>query len=119
MQTEQESIFKAASTDALKKAASLFGIAASLYRDDREQGYFEQSLVDAEWTPEIKEQYKEELEYLQSLYDRDIQVNKLLAQWGSGRWQDVRQMRPKAFAAFMKDIKQKEEWSKTQKEKKE
>lgn len=38
-QSEQEHIFKSAQTDALKKAASLLGIGAQLYRNEEEQLY--------------------------------------------------------------------------------
>lgn len=39
-QSEQEHIFKSAQTDALKKAASLLGIGAELYRGEEEQAYY-------------------------------------------------------------------------------
>src|SRR5574344_381771 len=49
-QGEQESIFKAASTDAIKKAASLMGIGAQLYRDSDTQAYFEALSYQDPWT---------------------------------------------------------------------
>lgn len=51
-QNEQESTFKAAQTDALKKAASLFGIGLELYRGEEEQAYFNQISMPIVWTEE-------------------------------------------------------------------
>ena len=44
-QSVQESIFKAAQSDALKKAASLLGIGSELYRKDAEQIWFRNILI--------------------------------------------------------------------------
>lgn len=52
-QNDQESIFKAAGTDALKKAASLLGIGLELYRNEDEQAYFDQINYDDPWTEEM------------------------------------------------------------------
>lgn len=52
-QNDQESIFKAAGTDALKKAASLFGIGLSLYRNEDEQAYFDIENYENPWTDEM------------------------------------------------------------------
>ena len=51
-QNEQESTYKAAQTDALKKAASLFGIGLELYRGEEEQAYFNQISMPIIWTEE-------------------------------------------------------------------
>lgn len=64
-QSDQESIFKSAGTDALKKAASLFGIALELYRKEDEQAYFEMINYEDPWTDEMLNNYKEELEFLE------------------------------------------------------
>lgn len=53
-QNDQESIFKAAGTDALKKAASLFGIGAQLYRNEDEQAYFDNINYEDPWTDEMQ-----------------------------------------------------------------
>lgn len=44
-QSVQENIFKSAQSDALKKAASLFGIGAELYRNDTEGIWFKNILI--------------------------------------------------------------------------
>lgn len=51
-QSEQEHIFKAAQTDALKKAASLVGIGLQLYRAEEEQAYYNQISKPVIWTEE-------------------------------------------------------------------
>ena len=58
-QSEQEHIFKAAQTDALKKAASLLGIGGQLYRQEEEQVYYEQISKPIIWTEEKQSQSKE------------------------------------------------------------
>lgn len=63
-QNDQESIFKAAGTDALKKAASLFGIGLELYRNEHQQAYFEMINYENPWTDETREQFKEYLDYI-------------------------------------------------------
>lgn len=73
-QNDQESIFKAAGTDALKKAASLFGIGLELYRNEDEQAYFEEINYVDPWTDELREQHAESLSYLKG-YTETYQVN--------------------------------------------
>ena len=63
-QNDQESIFKSAGTDALKKAASLLGIGLELYRNEDEQAYFDMINYDDPWTAEMQTQYAKELENL-------------------------------------------------------
>lgn len=65
-QNDQESIFKAAGTDALKKAASLLGIGLSLYRDEEEQYYFDTISYEDPWTDEEKQKHKEDLDYIKN-----------------------------------------------------
>lgn len=63
-QNDQESIFKAAGTDALKKAASLLGIGLELYRDDDEQYYFDELNYENPWTDEMQVKYADQLSNL-------------------------------------------------------
>lgn len=65
-QNDQESIFKAAGTDALKKAASLFGIGLDLYRNEDERYYFNEQNYEDPWTTEMKQKYNKELANLNS-----------------------------------------------------
>lgn len=73
-QNDQESIFKAAGTDALKKAASLFGIGLELYRNENEQYYFEELNYEDPWTDEAMKEYDKELKFLSS-YRNDYDVS--------------------------------------------
>ena len=54
--------YKGAQSDAIKKAATLFGIALELYRDGTEELFIV-------WTDELIEQYHEEFSYINSLLD--------------------------------------------------
>jgi hypothetical protein len=56
-QSDQEHIFKAAQTDAMKKAASLFGIGLELYRNEEEQEFFESINIEPVWTDDLKAKY--------------------------------------------------------------
>lgn len=87
-QNDQESIYKAAGTDALKKAASLFGIGLALYRDEEEQNYFNAISFEDPWTDELREEFKTELDYLEayrtnnniSEEDMNVFIQQLTAQ---------------------------------------
>jgi hypothetical protein len=65
-QSEQENAFKGAHTDAIKKAATTFGIGLELYRNDKEQAYFEDINYEDPWTEEASEQFKEEIAFIKS-----------------------------------------------------
>lgn len=65
--------YKGAQSDALKKAASLFGIALELYRDATEEEYF-QSIRDGympdTWTEEAEKQYEKQLGVLHEMLEQ-------------------------------------------------
>lgn len=65
--SEQESSFKAAATDAIKKAASMLGIALDLYMSSEQYEYFNDLTYVNPWTPEVVEKFKEELEYIDAV----------------------------------------------------
>ena len=70
--TQSMSGFKAAQSDALKKAASLFGIALELYRDSNEQAEFDlfrESLIPDVWTDEVKQQYNKQFSVLTQILE--------------------------------------------------
>ena len=75
--------YKGAQSDALKKAATLFGIALELYRDPSEANYFFASNEDlfTIWTDELKEQHKEEFEYLDKICELNGYSLDDLAYW--------------------------------------
>ena len=68
-QSDQDSIFKAAGTDALKKAASLFGVGLELYRDEEEKQYFEEINYEDPWTDEMTQKYEKEINYVFKYFD--------------------------------------------------
>lgn len=68
-QMDQESIFKAAGTDALKKAASLLGIGLELYRDEDEQMFFDEINYEDPWTDEMLKKYEEEREFIKNFIE--------------------------------------------------
>lgn len=68
-QNEQQDIFKAADTDALKKAASRLGIGLELYRDEDEQLHFEERNYVDPWDDEAREKYAEELQFIRDLQE--------------------------------------------------
>ena len=107
--SEQESIFKSASTDALKKAASLLGIGAQLYRDNREQEYFEKSLG-TPWDSEVKEELKEQIEWLE-LCKKDNgftnkEVDGFVSSWSASKYKTVSSLPPYQFVKFIDYLKE-------------
>lgn len=108
-QNEQKDIFKSAATDALKKAASLIGVGAQLYRDEDEQEYFESlSYVDP-WTDEALATHQHEFDYLKSLmseesgYTRE-DINEILQMWNKDV-EDINDLTPDELTAFVEYIK--------------
>ena len=64
--------YKGAQSDALKKAASLFGIALELYRDATEEEYFQtirDSYMPDTWTDEAEAKYAKELKVLYKMLE--------------------------------------------------
>lgn len=85
-QSEQDSIFKAADTDALKKAASRLGIGAELYRSEEENMYFDMSNDPTAWTDEALHKYQNALDYINNImsqYNSNDQ-NVIVTQFGYG-----------------------------------
>lgn len=99
--TEQESIFKSAGTDALKKAASLFGIGAQLYRDDKEQSYFESRIGESYWDDEMKSYYRTEWSYIDELTSKGYDVDDIVATWSDSTFKSVRSLTPDALVEFV------------------
>jgi recombination DNA repair RAD52 pathway protein len=82
-QSEQESAFKSAGTDALKKAASLLGIGLELYRDEEEQGYFNDINYEDPWTEEMQTKYQAEREFLKNVMETYSLDEEAMAQYVS------------------------------------
>lgn len=68
-QSEQESAFKGADTDALKKAASRIGVAAELYRSEEEQNFFDNNFNPSVWTESAQAYYADQINYLYGIIE--------------------------------------------------
>lgn len=107
-QNEQKDIFKSASTDALKKAASLVGIGAQLYRDEDEQAYFEELCYVDPWDDETLAAHKEEFDYIKALmangYERE-EINEVVSAWSEKAFYDVNDLPPAELTNFVNYLK--------------
>lgn len=68
-QSEQDSIYKAADTDALKKAASRLGIGNELYRSEEEQALFIASNDPYAWTNEMLYKFEKQIDYMNNAFE--------------------------------------------------
>lgn len=105
-QNDQESIFKAAATDALKKAASTLGVGLALYRDEEEQMLFLEDNGLNPWNAEAKELYKKELEYINNVmetYGLDLEsMDSLTAEFSNGSIISFSDIMPEDIVNFVK-----------------
>jgi len=102
-QSEQESMYKAAGTDALKKAASLFGVGAQLYRDPKEQAYFESRIGESYWDDETKAKYEKEFNYINHLYESFSKddIDEMVDTWSDGKFKSVLSLTPNMLVEFV------------------
>lgn len=109
-QADQEHIFKAAATDALKKAASLFGIGAQLYRDEDEQAFFEAINFEDPWTDELLVKFKPERDYIKKVMeDNEATVEdmgEIISEWSNGSLASIQDLTPDNIAGFVEHLKQ-------------
>ncbi len=103
--TEQESAFKAADTDALKKAASRLGIGTELYRNEQEQEYYD--YINDPWTDEMLAKYREVRENIKQIKDQNALSSEKLDELflESGLGQSMENLEPyniEDFYAFLK-----------------
>ena len=70
-QSEQENIWKSASTDAMKKAATKLGLGLELARKEDEQAYFEAQNFDNPWDDLTVNAHREELDYVNNYIVRN------------------------------------------------
>lgn len=103
--------YKGAQSDALKKAATLFGVALELYRDEDEKIYFKEINEDLFilWTEELKENYIEEWEYIDKVCDENDYEYSDLAYWvaeATGQtYSSLLQMPEEYLQAFIEELK--------------
>lgn len=109
-QNEQKDIFKSASTDAIKKAASYFGIGAQLYRKGEEQEYFMSLNYEDPWTQEEEEAHKEEFDYIKHLMTGENglsreEINEAVLLWSKEQYVDINDLLPDELTSFVEYIK--------------
>ena len=107
--SEQESAFKAADTDALKKAASKLGIGLELYRNENEQIFVED--MNNPWTEEALEFYKKERVALKELASKnelneDI-LDNLAHEYTQGNVYQLASIEPDRFPEFVEFVQKK------------
>jgi hypothetical protein len=107
--------YKGAQSDALKKAASLFGIALELYRDDVEQAEFEafkETLTPDTWTEEIIEANRQEYDYLMNIMNdygwSSADVSYYVEIATDGLCSNFNKMDPSYLKALIKAIEEEE-----------
>lgn len=91
-QSEQEHIFKSAQTDALKKAASLLGIGAELYRGEEEQIYYNVISKPLVWTSELckkSEDWSKLMAIAKQCGWDDKDINYYVAEYTDGEYVDI------------------------------
>lgn len=108
-QSEQENCFKGAHTDALKKAATMFGVGLELYRDDNEQ-YFHNDLHYVNpWTEEVKAQLSDELAYISGFKSSnsftDEDMNYYISQFTFGSAPTMEYLTPDLVVGFVEYLK--------------
>lgn len=108
-QADQESVFKAAATDALKKASSLFGIGAQLYRDEDEQAFFDAINYEDPWTKELLTQFEPERNYIKQVMEAneatEEDMAEIIVEWSGGEYTEIGDLTPENIASFVDHLK--------------
>ena len=109
-QMDQEHIFKSAGTDAMKKAASLFGIGLELARNEDEQGLFLSLNEDNPWTDEMLEKYRTERNYIKTyMKECNIEVdalNEIISDFSEGEYTEIENITPDNISEFVEYLKE-------------
>ena len=115
-QETQENAFKSANSDALKKAATMFGIALELYRKGKEQDYFNAINYENPWTNEEKEKHKDNFNYINSFmkkYNVAFEgINQMVGICFNGYFNNLNAITPEYLNQFVNYLKNVEEKSK-------
>lgn len=106
---DQQHIFKAASTDALKKAASLIGIATDLYRDEDEQGYYDYVSYINNLSGKEREEYDESMRFLNDVMKNNgvskEELDSFLYDTSNGKYSDIDVVDINALKKFIEQLK--------------
>lgn len=115
-QMDQEHIFKAAGTDALKKCASLVGIGLELYRKPEEQEYYDYLNYENPWTDEALAKHNDSLSAIREFRDKynisneDPVMRGYLKAFSGGEFDDMSFILPenvKQFADYLLSLEDK------------
>lgn len=103
-QSDQEHIFKSCSTDALKKAASMLGIALELARSQDEQEFFYAINYEDPWTDEMLAKHAEDRNIIKSAMESNgltqEDMNGLVQQWSNGALDSIDYLVPDNIVMF-------------------
>lgn len=108
VKSSAEDAFKGAASDAIKRAARNIGIGLQLWRTgEPDRQLFDYLSYEDPWTDELKEEHKEELDYVQELTAKFTPngMNQLTAQWSGGQLQNVSLVSPDQIGAFTEWLK--------------
>ena len=107
---DNQNLYKVASTDALKKAASMFGIGADLYLTEEEQEFLDMEEQNP-WSEEEIEKYKTEWNYIQKFQENyqvsDSELDDLVSEFTEGAVKSVLMLKPnsiKDFVAYIENL---------------
>lgn len=108
-QSDQESVFKAAATDALKKAASLFALGAQLYRDEDEQAFFDAINYEDPWTDEALARLQPERDYIKKVMEESDataeDMAEVISDWSKGACVGIEDLTPDNMPSFVEFLK--------------
>lgn len=107
---DNQNLYKVASTDALKKAASMFGIGADLYLTEEEQEFLDMEEQNP-WSEEEIEKYKTEWNYIQQFQENyqvsDSELDDLVSEFTEGAVKSILMLKPnsiKDFVAYIENL---------------
>ena len=105
-----ENIYKSLETLALRKAASYAGIGAELWLNDEEQDFFEAEDAAVEWTDELRQQYKDDFDFIERAkqtrgFTDDI-MDQAVAAWSSNKIRRLDRVGPDKIHDFAQWIRQ-------------
>ena len=104
-QSDQENIWKSASTDAMKKAATKFGIGLELARKEDEQAYFDMQNADDVWNDLTVQAHREEIDYVNNYIVRnklkDGEIDKLVIEYSNKALNSFDEITPEVLPSFV------------------
>lgn len=104
---DNQNLYKVASTDALKKAASMFGIAADLYLTEEEQEFLDMEEQNP-WDDATIAKYQTEWAYIQKFQEEyevsDEELNGLVSDFTGGNIKSILLIKPDMLKEFVEYV---------------